>query len=88
MPTRVYSAEDGNLNKASIAVSRTRVNKDIDLTFAAKFIGLDSDGTNLRADVFKKTHAAAVKQAVRNFQVGKMFELIFKRGIIMLSCLI
>ena len=49
MPTRVYSAEDGNLNKASIAVSRTRVNKDIDLTFAAKFIGLDSDGTNLRA---------------------------------------
>ena len=55
MPTRVFSNEDGNLNKTSIAVSRTRVDQDIDLSFAAKFIGLDSDGTNLRADVFKKT---------------------------------
>ena len=66
MPTRVFSNEDGNLNKTSIAVSRTRVDQDIDLSFAAKFIGLDSDGTNLRADVFKKTSGAAVKQAVRN----------------------
>ena len=48
MPTKVYSAEDGNLSKTTIAVSRTRINQDIDLTFAAKFIGLDSDGTILR----------------------------------------
>ena len=74
MPTRVYSAEDGNLNKASIAVSRTRINQDIDLTFAAKFIGLDSDGTNLRADVFKKTSAAAVKQAIRNLLLTNFTE--------------
>ena len=66
MPTRVYSNEDGNVNKKSIVVSRTREDKDIDLTFSAKFIGLDSDGSNLRADIFKKTNAAAVKQAVRN----------------------
>ena len=31
MPTRVYSNEDGNVNKKSIVVSRTREDKDIDL---------------------------------------------------------
>jgi len=74
MPTRVFSNEDGNLNKTSIAVSRTRVDQDIDLSFAAKFIGLDSDGTNLRADVFKKTGGAAVKQAVRNLLLTNFTE--------------
>ena len=74
MPTRVFSNEDGNLNKNSIAVSRTRVDQDIDLSFAAKFIGLDSDGTNLRADVFKKTSGAAVKQAVRNLLLTNFTE--------------
>ena len=66
MPVRVFSNEDGNLNSKSVIVSRTKQNADIDLSFSAKFIGLDSDGSNLRADVFKKTNAAAVKQAVRN----------------------
>lgn len=74
MPTRVFSNEDGNLNKTSIAVSRTRVDQDIDLSFAAKFIGLDSDGTNLPADVFKKTSGAAVKQAVRNLLLTNFTE--------------
>ena len=74
MPTKVYSAEDGNLSKTTIAVSRTRINQDIDLTFAAEFIGLDSDGTNLRADVFKKTSAAAVKQAIRNLLLTNFTE--------------
>lgn len=74
MPTRVFSNEDGNLNKTSIAVSRTRVDRDIDLSFAAKFIGLDSDGTNLRADVFKKTSGSAVKQAVRNLLLTNFTE--------------
>jgi len=74
MPTRVFSNEDGNLNKTSIAVSRTRVDQDIDLSFAAKFIGLDSDGTNLRADVFKKTSGSAVKQAVRNLLLTNFTE--------------
>ena len=66
MPTRAFSTEDGNTNIASINVARTRQNSDIDLSFSPKFIGLDSDGTNLRADVFKKTNLAAVKQAVRS----------------------
>ena len=57
MPVRVFSNEDGNLNSKSVIVSRTKQNADIDLSFSAKFIGLDSDGTNLRADVFKKTNA-------------------------------
>ena len=74
MPTRIYSNEDGNVNKKSIVVSRTREDKDIDLTFSAKFIGLDSDGTNLRADIFKKTNAGAVKQAIRNLLLTNFTE--------------
>ena len=74
MPTRVYSNEDGNVNKKSIVVSRTREDKDIDLTFSAKFIGLDSDGTNLRADIFNKTNAGAVKQAIRNLLLTNFTE--------------
>lgn len=74
MPTRVYSNEDGNVNKKSIVVSRTREDKDIDLTFSAKFIGLDDDGTNLRADIFKKTNAGAVKQAIRNLLLTNFTE--------------
>ena len=74
MATRVYSNEDGNPNKKTIVVSRTREDKDIDLTFSAKFIGLDSDGTNLRADIFKKTNAAAVKQAIRNLLLTNFTE--------------
>tara|TARA_R100000329_G_C7531808_1_gene187632 strand:+ start:130 stop:570 length:441 start_codon:yes stop_codon:yes gene_type:complete len=53
---RVFSIEDGNLDTASITTSRTKVYKDLDLTFAKKGNG----------DVFKKNDAAAVKQAVKN----------------------
>ena len=52
---RAFSIEDTNLNKSLIS-SRGTDYKDIDLAFAAKPAG----------DVFKKTDAAAVKQAVRN----------------------
>ena len=74
MPTRVFSNEDGNLNSKSIIVSRTKENADIDLSFSAKFIGLDSDGTNLRGDIFKKTNAAAVKQSIRNILLTNFTE--------------
>ncbi len=74
MPTRIYSNEDGNLNNKTIVVSRSREDKDIDLTFNAKFLGLDSDGSNLKADVFKKTNASAVKQAVRNLLLTNFTE--------------
>lgn len=56
MATRSYSIEDGNLNTASLVTSRDKVYKDIDLTFAKKPSG----------EIYKKTDAAAVKQAVKN----------------------
>ena len=74
MPTRVFANEDGDTNKKSIIVTRTREDKDIDATFSAKFVGLDSDGINLRGDIFKKTNAAAVKQSIRNLLLTNFTE--------------
>lgn len=55
--TRALSIEDGNLSAGgSIISSRDRSYKDIDLAFV-----LRPDG-----DLYKKTDAAAVKQAVKN----------------------
>ena len=56
MPARAFSVEDGNIGNTTITTARTRAYSDIDLSFAKKGSG----------DVFKKQHAAAVKQAVRN----------------------
>jgi phage baseplate assembly protein W len=56
MPIRSFAIEDGNINSATLVVSRKRVYKDIDLSFAKK-----PDG-----DVYKKMDAAAVKQSVKN----------------------
>ena len=53
---RVFSQEDGNLDTTPITTTRTKTYKDIDLTFTARTMG----------DLFKKTDAAAVKQAVKN----------------------
>jgi len=53
---RVFAQEDGNLSTKPITTSRNKAFSDIDLTFAKKGSG----------DVFKKTDAAAVKQAVKN----------------------
>ena len=58
------SAEDQNLGSSSIIGSRTKVYKDIDLTFANKPSG----------EIFKKTDAAAVKQAVKNLMLTNYFE--------------
>ena len=52
---RAFSQEDTNLQTATVATSRARQYKDIDLSFTAKPSG----------EIFKKTDAAAVKQAVR-----------------------
>ena len=59
---RVFSQEDGNLNTRSIITSRNASYSDIDLTFENK-PGASSIN---RTDVYKKTDAAAVKQAVKN----------------------
>ena len=74
MPTRAYANEDGNISKKSIVVSRTREDKDIDATFSAKFVGLDTDGANIRGNIFKKTNAAAVKQSIRNLLLTNFTE--------------
>ena len=58
------AAEDVRLGSSSIIGSRTKVYKDIDLTFAAKPSG----------EIFKKTDAAAVKQAVKNLMLTNYFE--------------
>jgi len=53
---RSFSIEDGNLNSATLITSRKDVYSDIDLSLDIKPSG----------DVYKKTDAAAVKQAVKN----------------------
>ena len=62
------AAEDGNLGTSSIIGSRTKIYKDIDLTFAVKPSG----------EIFKKTDAAAVKQAVKNLMLTNHFEKPFQ----------
>ena len=64
MPVRAFSIEDGNLGSKTILTSRTKSSEDIDLSFAAKPSG----------DVFKKTDAAAVKQAVKNLLLTNFSE--------------
>ena len=56
MPARAFSIEDGNIGNTSILTAKNNVYSDLDLVFAKKGSG----------DIFKKQHAAAVKQAVRN----------------------
>ena len=53
---RVFAQEDGNLSTRPITTSRTVSYTDVDLTFANKTNG----------EIFKKTDAASVKQAVKN----------------------
>lgn len=61
---RAFSAEDGNLSFSSIRSSRTKIYKDIDLSFAAKPSG----------EIYKKQDAAAVKQAVKNLLLTNFAE--------------
>ena len=62
------SAEDVRLGTSSILGARTKLYKDIDLTFAVKPSG----------EIFKKTDAAAVKQAVKNLMLTNHFEKPFQ----------
>ena len=68
MVTRAFAVEDGNLNTTSLVTSRNRLYKDIDLTFAKKPSG----------EIYKKTDAAAVKQAVKNLLLTNKYEKPFK----------
>jgi len=62
------SAEDGNLSVSTLIGTRTKLYKDIDLTFANKTSG----------EIFKKEDAAAVKQAVKNLMLTNYFEKPFQ----------
>jgi len=62
------STEDGNLGVSTLIGTRTKLYKDIDLTFANKNSG----------EIFKKEDAAAVKQAVKNLILTNYFEKPFQ----------
>ena len=55
--SNVFSIEDGNLQNKPITVSVDREYSDIDFTFTPK---------PTTGDIYKKTDAAAVRQAVKN----------------------
>ena len=61
---KVFSIEDGNIGNTSLISARNLTYSDIDLSFANKPSG----------DIFKKQHAAAVKQAVRNLLMTNFSE--------------
>lgn len=65
---RVLSVEDKDLSKKSLITSRKKIHSDIDLTFAKRPSG----------DIYKKTEAAAVKQAVQNLVLTNRFERPFQ----------
>jgi len=65
---RAFAQEDNNLQTATIATSRVRQYKDIDLSFAKKPSG----------EIFKKTDAAAVKQAVKTLLLTNFLEKPFR----------
>ena len=64
MPVRAFAVEDGNISSGQVITSKTKFSKDIDLSFAKKVSG----------DIFKKEHAAAVKQAVKNILLTNFSE--------------
>lgn len=65
---RAFAQEDTNLQTATVATSRVRQYKDIDLSFTAKPSG----------EIFKKTDAAAVKQAVKTILLTNFLEKPFR----------
>jgi phage baseplate assembly protein W len=68
MVTRAFAIEDGNLNTRSLVTSRNKLYSDIDLTFTKKPSG----------EIYKKSDAAAVKQAVKNLLLTNRFEKPFQ----------
>jgi phage baseplate assembly protein W len=68
MVTKAFSIEDGNLATRSILVARKRDYKDIDLSFTNKTTG----------EIYKKTNAASVKQAVKNLLLTNRTEKPFQ----------
>lgn len=65
MAKRAFAQEDGNLNTATIESSRVRKYIDLDLSFTAK---------PTSGEIFKKTDAASVKQAVKTLVLTNRLE--------------
>lgn len=63
--SKIFSSEDGNLN-SSIRGVKNRDYSDVDLSLDAR--------TSTDGDVYKKTDAASVKQAVKNLLLTNRFE--------------
>ena len=68
MPIRAFAVEDGNIGSKQVITSKPKFSKDIDLSFTKKASG----------DIFKKEHAAAVKQAVKNLLLTNFSEKPFQ----------
>jgi phage baseplate assembly protein W len=66
---RAFAQEDTNLQTASVTTSRVRQYTDIDLAFTAK----PSSG-----EIYKKTDAAAVRQAVKTLVMTNKLEKPFR----------
>lgn len=66
--TRVLSNQDGNQNTSAIITSRSRLFRDIDLSFTAKPNG----------EIFVKRDAAAVTQALKNLIQTNFYEKPFQ----------
>lgn len=64
MVRKYFAAEDGDLQTRSLVTSRNKLYSDLDLTFTKKPSG----------DVYRKTDAAAVKQAVKNLLLTNIGE--------------
>ena len=62
--SRAFAVEDKNLNQTSIIVSRSRLYRDIDLSFTVKPSG----------EIYKKVDASAVKQSIKNLLLTNYFE--------------
>jgi phage baseplate assembly protein W len=62
---KIFSTEDGNLS-TSLRVTKERKYSDIDLSLSAR--------TSTDGDVYRKTDASAVKQAVKNLLLTSKFE--------------
>lgn len=62
--SKAFAVEDKNLNQASIIVSRSRLYRDIDLSFTVKPSG----------EIYKKIDASAVKQSIKNLLLTNHFE--------------
>ena len=68
MAVKSFSVADGSLGTRSLITTRDRLYRDIDLSFQKRTTG----------DIFKKSDAAAVKQAVKNLLMTNFGEKPFQ----------